>query len=302
MIYSPAGTNRTEIIFLSEPQSMEGPEVKPLAQVNLLLHSVLAKFLPCILIVIYGALLVKTLKTNIRMLSRHMTPAASDSFSPPPTNEEVIFYQDRQKKNEEPQNVGSPDAQTTFVQEQGGNNEMICLKCKNPIMDEAANVPTVVYLSAPCATPITVPKKRCSSTPPYEPAGRCNMTRHHDNSRTTRMLLLVITLYLVTELPQAVLIVLSATIPGFFLDVYVPLGDMMDMVALVNNGINFLLYCIMSRDFRTTLVGMLKSTLDRASEVPNRVSSSLYKPTFTVADQAERPHATMIVRSKEYRT
>jgi len=34
------------------------------------------------------------------------------------------------------------------------------------------------------------------------------------------------------------------------MQVYVPLGDLMDILALINNGINFILYCTMSKQFR----------------------------------------------------
>ncbi|CAL1530485.1 unnamed protein product, partial [Lymnaea stagnalis] len=163
--YTHPDTNITIFIFETTQLYLGTPDVQLVTQLNLWLHSALAKFLPCILMVVYGGLLVKTLRTNIRMLTRHEKSLASDSI---------------------------------------------------------------------------------------------HQSRHQDNSRTTRMLLVVITLFLVTEFPQAVLIVLSATIPNFFQDVYLPLGDIMDVVALVNNGINFLLYCIMSRDFRTALLDMMK--------------------------------------------
>lgn len=35
-----------------------------------------------------------------------------------------------------------------------------------------------------------------------------------------------------------------------FRRVYVPLGDVWDIVALINSAVNFLLYCSMSRNFR----------------------------------------------------
>ncbi|XP_041378304.1 G-protein coupled receptor dmsr-1-like [Gigantopelta aegis] len=73
---------------------------------------------------------------------------------------------------------------------------------------------------------------------------------------TTRMLLVVIVLFLLTEFPQGVLILASASIPGFYLNVYWPLGDLMDFVALVNNAINFVLYCIMSQQFRARFFEM----------------------------------------------
>lgn len=78
--------------------------------------------------------------------------------------------------------------------------------------------------------------------------------RLSEHSRTTKMLLAVIILFLITELPQGVLIILSACVENFFDQVYLPLGDVMDIVALVNNAVNFILYCSMSTKFRETFV------------------------------------------------
>ncbi|XP_076085148.1 G-protein coupled receptor dmsr-1-like isoform X3 [Mytilus galloprovincialis] len=81
-----------------------------------------------------------------------------------------------------------------------------------------------------------------------------NSMRLTEHSRTTKMLVSVILLFLVTELPQGVLIVCSATVKDFFDTVYLPLGDVMDIVALINNAVNFILYCTMSTKFRETFV------------------------------------------------
>ena len=67
------------------------------------------------------------------------------------------------------------------------------------------------------------------------------------------MLLIVMVLFLVTELPQGILLILSLTIEKFFDTVYIPLGDTMDILALINNSINFVLYCSMSVEFRRTI-------------------------------------------------
>ncbi|KAI8795787.1 G-protein coupled receptor F59B2.13 [Biomphalaria glabrata] len=68
--------------------------------------------------------------------------------------------------------------------------------------------------------------------------------------QTTRMLLVVLLMFIITELPQGVLNVLSALVPDFYLNFHYPLTDLMDFVALVNNAINFVLYCVMSQQFR----------------------------------------------------
>jgi hypothetical protein len=81
--------------------------------------------------------------------------------------------------------------------------------------------------------------------------------RMREHSRTTRMLVAVILLFLVTELPQGVLLVISIMKSSFFLEVYTPLGDLMDAFALINNSINFILYCSMSKSFRDHFIDII---------------------------------------------
>ena len=78
--------------------------------------------------------------------------------------------------------------------------------------------------------------------------------RHHEHNRTTGMLLAVVVLFLITELPQGVLTLLMSFYPDIEHNVYNPIGDVLDMVALCNNGVNFILYCSMSKQFRDTFV------------------------------------------------
>lgn len=75
-----------------------------------------------------------------------------------------------------------------------------------------------------------------------------------EHNRTTAMLFTVVCLFLITELPQGVLTLCSIFIDGFYQDVYIPLGDLLDFLALLNNSINFVLYCTMSNKFRRTFV------------------------------------------------
>ena len=78
--------------------------------------------------------------------------------------------------------------------------------------------------------------------------------KHGEHNRTTGMLLAVVVLFLLTELPQGILTILSLIDIKFQHEVYYPLGDVMDITALCNNAINFVLYCTMSRQFRETFV------------------------------------------------
>ena len=57
---------------------------------------------------------------------------------------------------------------------------------------------------------------------------------------------------------QGILGLLSAVLgTRFFLSCYTPVGEVMDLLALGNSAANFLLYCLMSTQFRATLAKML---------------------------------------------
>ncbi|ESO03781.1 hypothetical protein HELRODRAFT_80150 [Helobdella robusta] len=81
---------------------------------------------------------------------------------------------------------------------------------------------------------------------------RVESDRAAEHQRTTAMLLAVVGLFLVTEFPQGLLTLLSIFSTPFHHDYYQPLGDILDIAALINNSINFILYCVMSRQFRDT--------------------------------------------------
>lgn len=79
------------------------------------------------------------------------------------------------------------------------------------------------------------------------------MDKERQTDRTTMMLLVVLFLFLLTELPQGILGLLSVVYgEGFFRTCYSSLGDVIDALTLVNCAINFILYCTMSRQFRKT--------------------------------------------------
>ncbi|CAH0713261.1 unnamed protein product, partial [Brenthis ino] len=71
--------------------------------------------------------------------------------------------------------------------------------------------------------------------------------------RTTRMLVAVLLLFLLTEFPQGILGLMSGMLGRcFFKYCYNLFGELMDALALLNGAINFVLYCSMSKQFRTT--------------------------------------------------
>ncbi|XP_039277183.1 sex peptide receptor isoform X1 [Nilaparvata lugens] len=82
--------------------------------------------------------------------------------------------------------------------------------------------------------------------------------------RTTRMLVAVLLLFLITEFPQGILGLLSGILGRcFFKNCYHLFGEIMDILALLNGAINFILYCSMSRQFRTTFNQLFKPKLLR---------------------------------------
>ncbi|XP_045452636.1 G-protein coupled receptor dmsr-1-like [Melitaea cinxia] len=94
------------------------------------------------------------------------------------------------------------------------------------------------------------------------PAGEKMVKRQHKadkrTDRTTKMLLAVLLLFLVTELPQGILGLMSGLLGWcFFKRCYDLFGEIMDFLALLNGAINFVLYCSMSRQFRQTFRQLL---------------------------------------------
>ncbi|XP_045163667.2 G-protein coupled receptor dmsr-1-like [Mercenaria mercenaria] len=98
---------------------------------------------------------------------------------------------------------------------------------------------------------------------------RNNMTLNNTfalrSRRTTKMLLAVVLLSVIAETPHGVLLLLSGLIPDFFANVYVPLGDMIDILTLINDGVNFVLYCTMSKQFRKKFLSLFCRCANRHS-------------------------------------
>ncbi|KAH3880490.1 G-protein coupled receptor dmsr-1-like [Dreissena polymorpha] len=75
---------------------------------------------------------------------------------------------------------------------------------------------------------------------------------NHEHNRTTWMLVSVVLFFVITEMPQGILAMVSGLNQYFFVEVYGNLGDVMDLLVLLNSAVNFVLYCIMSQQFRDT--------------------------------------------------
>lgn len=65
------------------------------------------------------------------------------------------------------------------------------------------------------------------------------------------MLLTILCVFLITELPQGVMMVLSGIFPeAFRRHIYNNLGDLLDLLSLCNACATFIIYCSMSEQFR----------------------------------------------------
>ncbi|XP_038215724.1 sex peptide receptor-like [Zerene cesonia] len=96
--------------------------------------------------------------------------------------------------------------------------------------------------------------------------------------RTTRMLVALLGLFLATELPQALFGLLTAIAPQFFEICYYAFGEVMDLMALVGSAVNFVLYCSMSRQFRSTFTRLARKVLS----IPARTEREPLTTTSTV--------------------
>ncbi|XGW17263.1 hypothetical protein V3C99_002122 [Haemonchus contortus] len=76
--------------------------------------------------------------------------------------------------------------------------------------------------------------------------------------KTTLMLIIMLVVFLCTELPQGLLAILSAMYPSHIHTmVYVNVGEMLDLLSLVNCLTSFVLYCCMSSTYRSTVRALI---------------------------------------------
>lgn len=70
--------------------------------------------------------------------------------------------------------------------------------------------------------------------------------------QVTIMLVAIVLLFVIVELPQGIMNMLSAILKDAFIDTYTSLGDFFEMLTVLYSSVNFILYCTMSSQFRAT--------------------------------------------------
>jgi len=114
--------------------------------------------------------------------------------------------------------------------------------------------------------------------------------RKKSTDRTTRLLIVILLLFLCAEFPIGIMGMLSA-IWGkqFFIECYNPVGEMMDMMALTNSAINFILYCLMSSQFRLTGKKILGIRTKQAINNLRKISVRREKLPLSNVDLSRQP-------------
>ena len=113
---------------------------------------------------------------------------------------------------------------------------------------------------------------------------RSSLARPYSD-RTNQMLLAVLLLFLITEFPQGILVLLSGIMGDtFFNEVYKPLGEVLDILALVNSSINFILYCTTSSIFRQTFCSLFChcSTVISSDPITGNTTTTTDKQRTTI--------------------
>ncbi|KAF8363683.1 hypothetical protein PRIPAC_90606 [Pristionchus pacificus] len=104
------------------------------------------------------------------------------------------------------------------------------------------------------------------------------ITRAARSDRTTLLLVLLLFVFIITEMPQGIIAILNGIYPTevhHFL--YTPLGEMLDLLSLINGNACFILYPCISSQYRESfrmMVARLRQAVDSYSPRPTSRASS----------------------------
>uniref|UniRef100_A0A0N5B5M1 G_PROTEIN_RECEP_F1_2 domain-containing protein n=1 Tax=Strongyloides papillosus TaxID=174720 RepID=A0A0N5B5M1_STREA len=117
-------------------------------------------------------------------------------------------------------------------------------------------------------------REKSSTSSPMPKISNCKkmskVGKNAKTDRTTRMLLTIVCVFLITEIPQGVMAVLTGIFSDEFrIHIYNSFGDFLDLMALCNACTTFIIYCTMSSQFRTEFQKVfMPEKLNNACKLP----------------------------------
>ncbi|CEF62505.1 G protein-coupled receptor, rhodopsin-like family and GPCR, rhodopsin-like, 7TM domain and 7TM GPCR, serpentine receptor class w (Srw) family-containing protein [Strongyloides ratti] len=112
--------------------------------------------------------------------------------------------------------------------------------------------------------------------------------RKFKKDKATTLLLGILIVFLLTELPQGIIIILSAIWTNdIFKEIYHYVADFLDLLSLINSSVHFFMYFIMSSRYRITFVNIVfRKNFGYLSHFSSRVTNSLFsrEPTNYVSE------------------
>ncbi|XP_066957837.1 G-protein coupled receptor dmsr-1-like [Macrobrachium rosenbergii] len=205
-----------------------------LKKVNFLVYSVIVKLIPCLMLKLLMPAIIRGMWIAKRRRQR------LTSRKPPGNVMTTTLITDRQENVE-----GASPPSTAAAKGQNPGR-----KCRGILQQlHLGRTKASSHITCSSKTEMNVVKEGEKKSQQKKNEGA--------TERTTTMLLVVMFLFLLTEAPQGLLTGLSLIYgQDFFSACYLQLGDPMDLLALINSSINFLLYCVMSKQFRDTFFGL----------------------------------------------
>ena len=121
-------------------------------------------------------------------------------------------------------------------------------------------VPSVLVALLSCAT-VRAVKKADQRRQDFL---RTQVSRQRDCHRTnqmTYMLVAIMALFVITEFPHGMLMMISRLDEHFFFHVYSYIGNILDLLLLIKYATTFVIYCTMSKTFRTAFCKLIKRSM-----------------------------------------
>ena len=230
-------------------------------------QAILVKLVPCIVLILFTSLLVHSLlvkKRNRKRLSLFSSSSKADVVEMKQktqinqlakSNSLLSLLKLHSKENKSINKVAKKEnKEPDESDEEEALNKKIKISASLPELNSLLAISYAEKLNI-SSTRINVNTKMNNHHLNVNNASRKRyFKKKYDSSRTTLMLISICLLSLVSELPQCILTLLSIVIgDDFYGNVYMPLGDLMDIIAQISNAVNFILYCSMSSEFRETL-------------------------------------------------